>query len=106
VKHNRRRRHFRVGTHTAAELEAAVLDQLQHIIRAPSLASNIAERAKAHDNDIDEAKVTVALTQFAQVWEQVFPAEQSRIVNFLVERASRYQPRNSTFACGQMESIN
>lgn len=52
----------------AAELEAAVLSQLQHIIRAPILAVEIEERAKKHDSDIDEAKVTVALTQFQQVW--------------------------------------
>ena len=70
----------------AAELEAAVLSQLQRIIRAPNLAVEIAERAKTHDSDIDEAKVTVALTQFEQVWAQIFPAEQSRIVQLLVER--------------------
>ena len=70
----------------AAELEAAVLSQLQNIIRAPNLALEIAERAKKHDSDIDEAKVTVALRQFEQVWAQIFPAEQSRIVQLLVER--------------------
>lgn len=48
----------------AAELEAAVLSQLQNIIRAPNLAVEIAERAKTYDSDVDEAKVTVALTQF------------------------------------------
>ena len=41
---------------------------------------------KTYDSDIDEAKVTVALTQFEQVWAQIFPAEQSRIVQLLVER--------------------
>ena len=70
----------------AAELEAAVLSQLQNIIRAPNLAVEIAERAKTYDSDIDEAKVTVALRQFEQVWAQIFPAEQSRIVQLLVER--------------------
>jgi site-specific DNA recombinase len=70
----------------AAELEAAVMHQLQHILRAPNLAAEITTRAKTHNADIDEAKVTVALTQFAQVCEQLFPAEQSRIVNLLVER--------------------
>jgi site-specific DNA recombinase len=62
------------------------MHQLQHILCAPNLATKITERAKTHDADIDEAKVTVALTQFAYVWEQLFPAEQSRIVNLLVER--------------------
>ena len=70
----------------AAELEAAVLSQLQNIIRAPNLAVEIAERAKTYDSDMDEAKVTVALTQFEHVWAQIFPAEQSRIVQLLVER--------------------
>lgn len=70
----------------AAELEAAVLSQLQNIIRAPNLAVEIAARAKTYDSDMDEAKVTVALTQFEQVWAQIFPAEQSRIVQLLIER--------------------
>ena len=70
----------------AAELEAAVMNQLQHIIRAPNLAAKIAARAKPHDSALDEAQVTVALTQFEHIWEQLFPAEQSRIVQLLVER--------------------
>jgi site-specific DNA recombinase len=56
-----------------------------HPARAQSSNRNHHTR-KTHDSDIDEAKVTVALTQFAHVWEQLFPAEQSRIVNLLFER--------------------
>ena len=70
----------------AAELEAAVMHQLQQTIRAPNLATEIAERAQSHDKEIDEAKVTVALTHYAHVWEQIFLALQSRIANSLVER--------------------
>ena len=38
------------------------------------------------DPELDEAKVTVAMTQLDAVWEQLFPAEQSRIVKLLVEK--------------------
>ena len=33
-----------------------------------------------------ECEVTVLLTEFATVWNELFPAEQARIVQLLVER--------------------
>ena len=70
----------------AAELESAVLDQLRAILRAPALLGDILPRAIKLDPTLDEAKVTVAMTRFDAVWEQLFPAEQSRIVRLLVEK--------------------
>jgi site-specific DNA recombinase len=35
---------------------------------------------------LDAAQVTVAMTQVDRVWEQLFPAEQQRLVRLLVER--------------------
>jgi hypothetical protein len=70
----------------AAELEAAVLEQLRGYLRAPALVAEVAEHAAALDPDLDEAKATVALARVDQVWEQLFPAEQSRIVRLLVEQ--------------------
>jgi DNA invertase Pin-like site-specific DNA recombinase len=70
----------------AAELESAVLEQLRGILRSPALVSEVLPRAVDLDPDLDEAKVTVAMTQLDAVWEQLFPAEQSRIVRLLVEK--------------------
>lgn len=35
---------------------------------------------------MDEAKVTVAMTRLDAIWDQLFPAEQTRIVRLLVEK--------------------
>ena len=38
------------------------------------------------EEDITEREVTVLLADFATVWRELFPAEQARIVQLLVER--------------------
>jgi hypothetical protein len=70
----------------AAELEPAVLTQLRAILRSPTLVAEVLPRAQALDPDLDDAKVTVAMTQLDAVWDQLFPAEQTRIVKLLVEK--------------------
>jgi site-specific DNA recombinase len=42
--------------------------------------------AKRDDDAITEREVTVLLAEFATVWNELFPAEQARIVQLLVER--------------------
>jgi hypothetical protein len=38
------------------------------------------------DPSLDEAKATVAMTRLDEIWDQLFPAEQARIVRLLVEK--------------------
>ncbi|HET7863437.1 MAG TPA: recombinase family protein [Burkholderiaceae bacterium] len=70
----------------AAELESAVLDQLRSVLRAPELLDDLVPRAVELDPTLDEAKVAVAMTRLDAIWDQLFPAEQSRIVKLLVEK--------------------
>jgi hypothetical protein len=42
--------------------------------------------ANKGEDDITEREVTVLLTDFATIWNELFPAEQGRIVQLLVER--------------------
>lgn len=70
----------------AAELESAVLDQLRAILRSPDLLSEMLPQAIKLDLTLDEAKVTVAMTRLDAIWDQLFPAEQARIVKLLVEK--------------------
>ena len=70
----------------AAELESAVLDQLRNILRAPNLLFDLVPQAKKLDPTLDEAKVTVAMTRLDLIWDQLFPAEQTRIVKMLIEK--------------------
>jgi len=70
----------------AAELEAAVLEQLRGILRAPAMVADVAGKAIELDPTMNEAHVTVAMTRLDQIWDQLFPAEQQRIVRLLVEK--------------------
>ncbi|TYP69647.1 MULTISPECIES: zinc ribbon domain-containing protein [Nitrosomonas] len=62
-----------------AELESAVLDQLRAILRSPKLIGEVLPQAIKLDPALDEAKVTVAMKRLDAIWEQLFPAEQTRI---------------------------
>jgi hypothetical protein len=70
----------------AAELESAVLNQLRAILRAPEMLGEVITKAVAIDVTLDEAQVTVAMTRLEVIWDQLFPAEQSRIVRLLIEK--------------------
>jgi hypothetical protein len=72
----------------AADVEGAVLDHVQGLLAAPELVAQTWATAKREGDDgITEREVTVLLADFATVWSELFPAEQARIVQLLVERA-------------------
>jgi hypothetical protein len=71
----------------AADVEGAVLDHLQKLLAAPELVARTwAEAKREGNNEITEREVTVMLADFAMVWNELFPAEQGRIMQLLVER--------------------
>ena len=70
----------------AAELESAVLDQLRAILRSPDILGEVLPRAIELDATLDEPKLAVTMTQLDAIWDQLFPAEQIRIVKLLVEK--------------------
>ncbi len=70
----------------AAELESTVLDQLRAVLRAPEMLADITAKAIELDPTLDNAKVTVAMIRLEAIWDQLFPAEQIRIVRLLVEK--------------------
>ena len=70
----------------AADVEGAVLDHVRRLLAAPALVARTWATAKQGDNEITEREVTTLLADFATVWNELFPAEQARIVQLLVER--------------------
>jgi DNA invertase Pin-like site-specific DNA recombinase len=75
-----------IGRVPAAEIEAAVIDQLRGIFRQPEIVVGTWRAARAEQDDITEDEVRDALTELDPLWDELFPAEQARIVQFLVER--------------------
>jgi site-specific DNA recombinase len=70
----------------AAEIETAVIDQLRGMLRAPEIVVRTWRVARQLMGDIKEADVREALEQLDPIWDELFPAEQARIVQLLVER--------------------
>ncbi len=70
----------------AAEIETVVIDQLRGMLRAPEIVVRTWRVARQLMGDIKEAEVREALEQLDPIWDELFPAEQARIVQLLVER--------------------
>jgi len=70
----------------AAELESAVFDQLRTLLRSPDLVREMLPQAIKMDPSLDEAKITGAMSRLDAIWDQLFPAEQRRIVQLLVDK--------------------
>lgn len=70
----------------AAEIEAAVVDQVRALLRQPEVVVGTWLAARADAPDLTEGEVCDALHRLDPLWEQLFPAEQARIVRSLVER--------------------
>jgi hypothetical protein len=70
----------------AAEIEAAVINQVRVLLRSPEIIVATWRAARQEDNTVTEAEVRDALQRFDPLWEELFPAEQTRVIHLLVER--------------------
>ena len=70
----------------AAEIEAAVVDQVRALLRQPEVVVGTWLAARAEAPDLTEAETREALERLDPLWDELFPAEQARIVRLLVER--------------------
>ena len=71
---------------SAAEIETAVVDQVRSLLRRPEIVVGTWMAARAELPHLTEAEVQDALGNLDPLWEELFPAEQARIVRLLVER--------------------
>jgi len=70
----------------AGEVEAAVINQVRALLRAPELVVRTWRATWLDDPQIDEREVVEALQRLDPLWDQLFPAEQARILQLLVAR--------------------
>jgi DNA invertase Pin-like site-specific DNA recombinase len=75
-----------VGRVPAAEIEGAVVDQLRGLLRAPEVIVGTWRSARREIDGLSEAEVREALEGLDPLWDELFPAEQARVVQLLVER--------------------
>ena len=70
----------------AAEIEAAVVDQLRVMLRSPEIIVATWRAARPEIDGLSETQVRQALEGLASLWDELFPAEQTRVIQLLVER--------------------
>ena len=70
----------------AAEIEAAVIDQVRGLLRAPEVVVATWRAGRNSDDGLTEAEVREALRDLDPLWDELFPAEQARVLRLLVER--------------------
>jgi site-specific DNA recombinase len=75
-----------VGRVPADEIETAVADQVRGLLRAPEIVVATWRAARKAGSDIPVDEVRQALERLDPLWDELFPAEQARIVQLLVER--------------------
>ena len=74
------------GSLLAESIEALVVEQVCQVLRAPESVQAVWDRVRASAIDLDEARVVVPMRQLAAVWPSLFPAEQRRLAQLLIER--------------------
>ena len=77
----------------AAEIERIVLDQVRHLIRTPEVIVQTWRAARKLGQSVSESEVRSALAEFEELWDELFPAEQARIVELLVQRVDVHADR-------------
>ena len=70
----------------AAEIEAAVIGQIRGMLRAPEVIMAAWRAARPECEDLAEDAVREALAALDPLWAELFPAEQARVVQLLLER--------------------
>lgn len=63
-----------------------MITQLRAVFRQPEIIAGTWKAARARDASVTEADASAALQRFDPLWDELFPAEQARIVGLLVER--------------------
>jgi DNA invertase Pin-like site-specific DNA recombinase len=70
----------------AAEIESAVIEQVRSVLRSPEIIVRTFRVARETIDGLAEADVQNALQRLDPLWDELFPAEQARVIQLLVER--------------------
>jgi hypothetical protein len=70
----------------AAEVEGIVIEQLRAVLQAPEVVVATWKAARLEQDEVSEGEVREALTTLDPLWAQLFPAEQARVVQLLIDR--------------------
>lgn len=72
----------------AGMVEDAVIGEIRRMIRAPEIAARVLAMLRKERPTVDEKAIIKALGEFDQIWTALYPAEQTRIIQLLVDRVT------------------
>lgn len=72
----------------AGMVEDAVIGEIRRMIRAPEIAPRVLAMLREERPTVDEKAIIKALGEFDQIWTALYPAEQTRIIQLLVDRVT------------------
>src|ERR1044071_4038531 len=70
----------------AAEIESAVIEQVRGVLRSPEMIVRTWRAPRNSWEGLREADVRDALHRLDPLWDELFPAEQARVIQLLVDR--------------------
>jgi DNA invertase Pin-like site-specific DNA recombinase len=70
----------------AEQIEPIIIAQMRQFFTAPEVIHRTHIRAQMHEPNITVDEVRKGLAQFDDIWDQLFPLEQNRILQLIVKR--------------------
>ncbi len=70
----------------ASEIEAVVMSQLQSIFQTPEMIVQVWKNVTRENSRATEEEVRQALSDIFPIWKELFPAEQERLLNLMLEK--------------------
>lgn len=74
------------GTLPAEPIDDLVTEQIIHALSAPHMVQAVWDRIKQTHPEINEPEVVLSMRNLSTVWKQLFPAEQCRLAQLLIDR--------------------
>ena len=83
----------KIGPLPASEIEAVVLAQVHKALQEPGIIIGVwqAGLALTDRQEMDEPRTMLAMRQISDVWDNLFPIEQNRIMRLLIERVQLHE---------------
>ena len=72
----------------AGEIELVVVEKMRALLRAPEVLAHAVREVGSLRPKVEEPRAVEALQSIDQLWDELFPAEQARILHTLVERVT------------------
>jgi hypothetical protein len=80
-----------IGTVAASEIEGVVLAQVRRLLNTPEVVARAIaevhrEGAPSENPIAEEKRIMEAIASLQPIWDELYPAEQNRVLRLLVER--------------------